>query len=131
MAAVVELVSLEPGDTVLHQGEEGGALYIIKSGKLTVRAESPTGEEITLATLSPHQFFGEVSFLTGVVRTATVVALEECELLKLGENKLRRIVEHDLSLMEVLKKYHLDRVMATTETLKEFLKRDRIEGILR
>jgi cAMP-dependent protein kinase regulator len=80
--------------------------------------------------LRPHQFFGEVSFLTGVPRTATVTPVEFCEVLKLGEAELHRLVEDHPALAKVLEKYHLDRVMATAETLKEFLKRDNVEGIL-
>ncbi len=58
-------------------------------------------------------------------------ALEECQLLKLDEGELRRLVEDYPALTRVLKRYHLNRVMATAETLKAFLKKDRVEGVLR
>lgn len=131
VAAQVELVTMRRGEAVIRRGEGGGALYLVKSGKLEVRAEVAKDEEIKLATLSPHQFFGEVSFLTGVPRTATVIALEKSELLKLNAEELRRLVEDYPALTRVLKRYHLDRVMATAETLKSFLRKSRIEGVLR
>jgi NTE family protein/lysophospholipid hydrolase len=131
VAAQVDLVTMKRGETVVRRGEGGGAIYLVKSGKLEVRAEASKNEEIKLATLSPHQFFGEVSFLTGVPRTATVIALEESELLKLNAAELRRLVEDYPVMTRVLKRYHLDRVMATAETLKSFLRKERIEGVLR
>jgi CRP-like cAMP-binding protein len=130
IAARVEIVQFERGEPIFRQGEKGSALYIIKSGKVEVRATDSSGEEVQLAVLGPHQFIGEVSFLTGVPRTATVVPLEDCELLMLGEAELRQLVSDHPVLLKVLKTYHLDRVVATADTLKTFLRQRRVEGIL-
>jgi CRP-like cAMP-binding protein len=130
IAGRVEIVTFERGEPVFRQGEKGSAIYIIKSGKLEVCSTGPNEEEIRLAVLGPHQFIGEVSFLTGVPRTATVVPLEDTELLKLGESELRRLVSDHPELLKILKTFHLDRVMATAETLKSFLREKRVEGIL-
>jgi CRP-like cAMP-binding protein len=130
VAAQVELVTYAAGDTVFKRGEEGGAVYLVKRGSVEIRAMGPNEEEVSLAILRPHQFFGEVSFLTGVPRTATVIPLENCELLKLGEEALRQLVQDYPDLKQVLQSYHLDRVMATAETFKAFLKQKGVEGIL-
>jgi cAMP-dependent protein kinase regulator len=130
IAAKVELETFTAGVSVFRAGEEGGALYIIKSGSVEVRARAPSGEEVKLATLGPHQFVGEVSFLTGVPRTATVTAVEPSELLKLDESELGRLVQDYPSLKDVLKQYHLDRVMSTADTFKSFLRQGHVEGIL-
>jgi CRP-like cAMP-binding protein len=130
IAANVKLETFTAGVSVFRAGEEGGALYIIKSGSVEVRARTPAGKEVKLATLGPHQFVGEVSFLTGVPRTATVTPLEPSELLKLDESELRRLDQDHPSLKEVLRQYHLDRVMSTADTFKSFLRQDRVEGIL-
>lgn len=129
LAPRFELVTLSRGDDVFHEGERGGALFVIKEGSLSVKA-TIHGELVELATLGPHQFFGEVSFLTGVPRTATVHALESTELLKIEEDELKELVRHHPYMKDVLSRYHLDRVTATAETLKEFLKRDKVAGIV-
>ena len=67
---------------------------------------------------------------TGVPRTATVVPLEDCELLMLGETELSRLVRDNPDLLTILKTFHLDRVMATADTLKTFLRQKRVDGIL-
>lgn len=129
LAPRFRLVTLAPGEAAFVEGERGGAIYLVKEGSLEVKA-TIDGEVLTLATLTRHQFFGEVSFLTGVPRTATVHALEPTELLKIEEGELREILRHHPYLKEVLSRYHLDRVTATAESLKSFLRKERVDGLL-
>jgi CRP-like cAMP-binding protein len=129
LAPRFKLVELGRGQSAFREGEGGGALYLIKKGQVEVKA-TLRGECLALARLGKHQFFGEVSFLTGVPRTATVHALEDTELLKIEESELRELLRHHPYLGEVLSRYHLDRVVATAETLKAFLKAGRVEGLL-
>jgi CRP-like cAMP-binding protein len=129
LAPRFRLVELPAGKQVVGEGEPGGALYLVKSGTVEVRA-TIRGKPLVLARLGRHQFFGEVSFLTGVPRTATVHALEPTELLKIEEAELRDLIRHHPFLKEVLSRYHLDRVTATAKALKAFLKKDRVEGIV-
>ncbi len=129
LAPRFKLVEVAKGEPVFREGEQGGALYIVKEGMLEVRA-TLHGDPLTLARLGKHQFFGEVSFLTGVPRTATVHALVDSELLQIEQSELSELVKHHPYLREVLSRYHLDRVTATAESLKAFLKKEKIEGIL-
>jgi CRP-like cAMP-binding protein len=129
LAPRFKLVELARGENAFREGERGGALFLIKRGAVEVKA-TLKGEPIILARLVRHQFFGEVSFLTGVPRTATVHATEDTELLKVEEDELRELLRHHPYMREVLSRYHLDRVTATTDALKAFLKRDRVDGIV-
>ena len=49
---------------------------------------------------------------------------------RIEENELKELVHQHPDLKDVLSRYHLDRVTATTQTLKSFLNRDNIEGIV-
>jgi len=129
LAPRFKLVTLSKGEHVFQEGEHGGALFVVKEGSLMVKA-TIRGELMELATLGPNQFFGEVSFLTGVPRTATVHALEETELLKIEKDELSELLRHHPYMKEVLSQYHLDRVTATADTLKTFLKKERVDGIV-
>jgi CRP-like cAMP-binding protein len=129
LAPRFKLVELPAGGQAFEEGESGGALFLVKDGTVEVRA-TLRGEALVLARLGKHQFFGEVSFLTGVPRTATVHALEPTELLKIEEAELRDLVRHHPFLRDVLSRYHLDRVTATADSLKAFLKKERVEGIV-
>ena len=129
LAPRFKLVELPAGGQALGEGEPGGSLFLVKSGAVEVKT-TLHGEALVLARLGKHQFFGEVSFLTGVPRTATVHAVEPTELLKIEEAELRDLVRHHPFLKDVLSRYHLDRVTATAESLKAFLKSERVEGIV-
>ena len=130
LAPRFKLVTLAKGQTAFQEGAREGTLYLIKEGSVVVEAEI-RGELIELARLGKHQFFGEVSFLTGVPRTATVHSLEDgTELLKIEEEELKELLRHHPYMKDVLSRYHLDRVTATAETLKSFLKNENVEGIV-
>lgn len=93
--------------TVLQQGDPGGAFHLLARGRVAVRVSSPDGEVVTLSVLGPGDFFGEQALLgPRHQRTASVTALEDVETLSMdlaGFDRLRRgnpSVEH--FLVEVL-----------------------------
>ena len=71
---------------VVWLGEQGDDFYIVESGKVTVSTPDETGKEVTLGTLGPGHFFGEISLLDGGPRTATVRALTDASMLVLARN---------------------------------------------
>lgn len=65
---------------ILVEEEVGTALFVIIKGKVKVSRSSSDGREVILSILSDSDFFGEMSILDGLNRSATVVALEDTEL---------------------------------------------------
>jgi CRP/FNR family cyclic AMP-dependent transcriptional regulator len=63
-------LTLEPGDVLIKEGDPGGDLYVLESGRLRVERDG-----VTLATISaPGALIGEMSVLLGTENTATVRA---------------------------------------------------------
>ena len=63
-------LTLEPGDVLVKEGDPGGDLYVLESGRLRVERDG-----VTLATISaPGALIGEMSVLLGTENTATVRA---------------------------------------------------------
>jgi len=62
-------VEFEPGSAIVKEGEEGVGFHLILSGraKVTVRGR-------TRKSLGPGKFFGELSLIDELPRTATVIA---------------------------------------------------------
>jgi small-conductance mechanosensitive channel/CRP-like cAMP-binding protein len=88
-------------EAIFRQNEEGGELYLITHGR--VRVEVDTGERVALlATLGQGEFFGEMSLLTGDPRTASVFADCETEVLVLGHQALRTVIEKDPASVEAM-----------------------------
>ncbi|MBA2654700.1 MAG: cyclic nucleotide-binding domain-containing protein [Gammaproteobacteria bacterium] len=74
------------GDYIIKKGEVDDVLYIIVEGKVIIKED-----ENILAELGSQQIFGELAVLSPEPRTASVVAVEDCLLLKLHRQDL---VEH-------------------------------------
>ncbi|MDD2238105.1 MAG: mechanosensitive ion channel family protein, partial [Kiritimatiellae bacterium] len=72
------------GEVLFRQREEGDRCYIVVRGLLNGEAEgceSPAGRHVF--EIKSGALLGEMSLLTGLPRTATVRAVEECELIEL------------------------------------------------
>jgi putative peptide zinc metalloprotease protein len=80
------------GEVIAWQGEQSNALYIVRSGQVQMTYRDSEGKERKDAKLGPGQFFGEASLLREQVHSATVTALEDCELLTLFRNKLQEVM---------------------------------------
>ena len=87
-----------PGEAVVRTGEESTALYLVAAGKAAVEQE---GRDI--ATLETGDLFGEMAFLTGDLRTATVrAARSHLEVIEIDEASLRDLLEHHTELADQL-----------------------------
>ena len=73
------------GEKIVRQGEAGGSMFVIHRGRVRVTEES--GRE--LAVFGPGDYIGEMSMLTGQPRSATVEAVEECQIVELTADALR------------------------------------------
>jgi CRP/FNR family transcriptional regulator len=77
---------------VFHEGDRSDACYIVRSGSFRVTREHSDGRAITLATLGPGDIFGELAMLDGEVRSASVEALLDGELLALPAGEVRALL---------------------------------------
>ncbi len=84
-------VSLSRGTTVFREGDPGGSVYVIRTGKVRVLKNS-AGRQRVVITLGPGDFFGEMAVVTGRPRSATVEVVEDAELLKVPAGKLQEMV---------------------------------------
>ncbi|HVC06786.1 MAG TPA: Crp/Fnr family transcriptional regulator [Solirubrobacterales bacterium] len=84
--------SFPAGSRVFHEGDHSDACYIVRDGSFRVTREHPDGRAITLATLAPGDIFGELAMLDGEVRSASVEALTDGELLALPAGDVRALL---------------------------------------
>ena len=73
LAARMQAREVEPGETVVRQGDAGDCLYVLAEGILDVLTEAP-GMPPIRDRIAPGEVFGEMSLLTGQQRSATVTA---------------------------------------------------------
>ena len=88
-----DLVKIEKDETIIQEGEIDDSFYILISGQVVVQ----TGSE-EVAVLEKGQCFGEMAYLTGEARSATIITKEECILLKISSTLLNGLSE-DIQLL--------------------------------
>ncbi len=76
VAAIARSLHAAAGETVVRQGGRGRHFYLVCSGRVEVEVDGSR-----VAELGPADAFGAHALLTGRVRSATVRALEPCDLL--------------------------------------------------
>jgi len=78
---------------ILVEEEVGQSLFIILKGTVKVTRTSEEGREVILTMLKAGDFFGELSLLDGKGRSATVIAMENSELMALRRAEFLELIE--------------------------------------
>jgi CRP-like cAMP-binding protein len=117
------------GEDIVVEGTLGDSLYLILSGAAEVHVGA--GETRPLATLRPGEFFGEMSLVEPAVRSATVRAVDDCELFRVPHYALSNLLEDDpvvlhlvlVTVIRVLSKRLRDTngLVGSVEKLSEWL----------
>src|SRR3954467_2691622 len=91
LAQQLDVVRIPAGEVVFHVDDPGGTLYVIREGCVEVFLKDDTGERIVLETPGPGEVFGELSFLDGGARSASVVVTEDLEALAVDRDDLNHL----------------------------------------
>lgn len=90
-----------PGEAIVRHGREGNSMFVITRGKVDVQLVQ--GSELrSINTLGVNDYFGEMSLLTGEPRTATVVAIEETEVIQISKLALKPIFDANPDLVQAI-----------------------------
>ncbi len=92
LARGARLEEFGAGERVVQQGDRGESCYVVDAGVLAVLV-ADAGAERKVAELAPGDLFGEMSLLTGEVRSATVRAQVDTRLVRVGAEALRAALE--------------------------------------
>lgn len=109
------------GEVIFHEGDPGGQLYIIVSGRVRISVVAEDGRERDLALLDPGECFGEMSLLDGGERSATATAIVETEALVLSREAFYRFARGNAGVMESLVSLLIQRLRDTNRLLGEVL----------
>ncbi|MEN6348537.1 MAG: DUF2225 domain-containing protein [Syntrophomonas sp.] len=81
-----------------NSGDPGNEMYIILRGKVGVYLNSVDGFPIMVNKLGPGDFFGEMSLLEGMPRSATIGAVEDTIVLVINEHNFEQVITEQPSL---------------------------------
>ncbi|MBF2034610.1 MAG: cyclic nucleotide-binding domain-containing protein [Leptolyngbyaceae cyanobacterium T60_A2020_046] len=88
LASIMDELSFPANHTIFTEGQEGRALYIVVSGRVSVHLR---GQE--LAKLEKGTCFGEMSLFDAEPRSASVTTLDSCECLILTQQQLYEAID--------------------------------------
>ncbi|TET53727.1 MAG: cyclic nucleotide-binding domain-containing protein [Desulfobacteraceae bacterium] len=86
--SVTDVIKVEGNKTIIQEGEIDDPFYILISGQVVVRK----GKKV-VTTLEKGQCFGEMAYLTGEARNASIATKNECILLKFSSTLLDGLSE--------------------------------------
>ncbi len=98
LTSMVTRKTFSRGTTIITAGGPTDSLYIVISGRLKVMMSDDEGREVILAILGSNEFFGEMSLVDDSPRSASVVAIEACELLSLAKRDFNKCLEDNFEM---------------------------------
>jgi Fe-S-cluster-containing hydrogenase component 2 len=113
----IEFLQVDPGQTILRQGDPADSFYIIYLGHVKVSERTPGGLETVMDYLGPGRHFGEIGLMTSLFadvaalvlpdavgrRTASCAALDHVELVCIGARAFRELLENEPEIASRLK----------------------------
>ncbi len=106
----------EAGAVIIREGAEGSSMYILVEGRVKITKTENGNSEVNIATLETGSYFGELSLLDDMPRSANVIAIEDCKMLHLRKKDFDELIQNNLSISNKFYKNCL------TETFSRFRK---------
>jgi len=92
LAEDVEQVNYKAGDIIFHEYDAGDALYVVEEGSVRIWVTDEDVQQVTLAELTPGQFFGELSVLDRGQRSSSASAIVDTHLHRLSSDNFQKFL---------------------------------------
>jgi CRP-like cAMP-binding protein len=102
LAVASERIFVRRGELVIKQADEGDALFVLAAGSLLVRRISKSGSSRGVNVIDAPGSIGELSLLDSRPRSASVEALEDCELFAISRETFLGLLGRDPRLVDGL-----------------------------
>ena len=84
------LRSYAAGEKIFLQDDEGGSMYVVRSGRVSIMTYGTVLESV-----GPNGMFGEMALIDGSPRSATAVAAEPTEVAPIDRSAFAHLVRQD------------------------------------
>ena len=117
---VLHAEHVKKGTEIIREGEPGDKMYILKKGAVDIY-KGFEANRTKLTHLLPGAHFGEIALVEKNVRSASVVALDDCELLTIKRADFENVLaEHESIAMKIYRAFTralCDRLRQANENL--------------
>ncbi len=108
------------GDHLMHQGDKGSEMYVVKSGSFTIYRTSQSSE-LVLWKAQPGDVLGEIALITGKLRSASVRADQTSQVYVISLESFRKNAYHIPPWFQRLMEGLAARVCSINQTLEDYL----------
>jgi len=110
-----------PRKAVYRQGDPADSIYFVAKGKVKLTVLSRRGKEAVIGILGAGDFFGEQCLAGQVLRTAAVIPLAECRIVRIDKVSAIRALRDDPEFSAQFLAYVLSRNLQIQEDLVDQL----------
>lgn len=111
-----------PKNSLIYaQGEAPDGVYFLQTGQVKLTVCSPKGREAIIGMLGPGDFFGEGCLVGQDTRTATVMAVQDCAVIRVEKPVMARLLRDEPKLSEVFLSHLLTRQLSIEADLVDQL----------
>jgi CRP-like cAMP-binding protein len=107
------------GEVIIHEGEENRDLYVLSEGILEVSVEDKS-QKIVVSEIASPEILGEISFLNGSPRTATVAAKTDVDIFILSYEKVQQELSDIPTWFRMVLLAFTNRMKSCDVTIKEY-----------
>lgn len=112
-----KLVKLSANQILLTEGDRSNCMYWLQNGQLVVTRKR-MNEDVVLGHIYSGELVGEISFLDGEPRTATVKAMTDCELIEIPNETIDNLYKTQPKWLEILVKTLAERLRKANARIK-------------
>jgi CRP/FNR family cyclic AMP-dependent transcriptional regulator len=115
---MVSIKHLKKGEALMKEGETSNSMYWVQSGTLRLFKKKGSGF-IELGVVHSGEVVGEMSFLDNQPRSASVEALQPCDIVEIPRGKFEEFINAQPSWMKSLIQTLVKRLRTTNNRLRE------------
>jgi len=131
IAAQMNLRYFNASETLFNEGDPGDSMFIVVVGVLKVSILRDK-EELTIAQITPGQFFGEMSMLTGEPRSATIKTATDVIAYEIYREHLNEVFEKQPRCIDIISTVIAQRQISNdklSEKMSEREKGQKVESL--
>jgi CRP/FNR family transcriptional regulator, cyclic AMP receptor protein len=98
----LHVVEYRPGDVVFKEGDHGRELFVVIGGEMEVLKHAKGDREARVAMLGPGDWFGDMSILDVMPRSATVRVLAPSRLIRMSASDLDNLYRRDVKAYSII-----------------------------
>jgi len=104
----LELLSFPTDTRIINEGTTGESMFILITGTVKVTKTEKNNEEIFLQALYAGSYFGELSLIDNMPRSANVTTISETEIFKLEKSNFDKLLSENIKMANLFYKNFLE-----------------------